>query len=62
MPLFDQLNEKALNDFVPDYLVPKLSPRQIHYRQGRSRSPSIYSLAKHSGAADKDWYLRYRPT
>jgi hypothetical protein len=60
--LFDQFGEKALNDFVPEYLVPKLSTRQIHHRQGRSRSSSIYSLAKHLGAADEDWYPGYHPT
>jgi hypothetical protein len=39
----------------------KLSTQQIHHRQGRSRSPSIYSLDKHSGAADEDWYPGYQP-
>jgi hypothetical protein len=33
-----------------------LSTQQIQYGQGRSRSPSIYLLAKHLGAADEDWY------
>jgi hypothetical protein len=61
MPLFDQLSEKALSNFVPEYLVPELSTQQIHNRQGRSRSPSIYSLVKHSGAANEDWYLGYHP-
>jgi hypothetical protein len=62
VPLFDQLGEKALSDFVLEYLVPKLSTRQIHHRQGRSISPSIYSLTKHSGATDEDWYVGYHPT
>jgi hypothetical protein len=34
--LFDQLGQKALSDFVPEYLVPELNTRQIHHRQGRS--------------------------
>jgi hypothetical protein len=61
VPLFDQLGKKAHSNFVPEYLVPELCTRQIHHRQGRSRSPSIYSLAKHSWAADEDWYLGYHP-
>jgi hypothetical protein len=32
MPLFNQLGEKALNKFVPEYLVPELSTQQIHHR------------------------------
>jgi hypothetical protein len=56
VPLFEQLIEKALNSFMLEYLVPELSTQQIHHRQGRSRSPSSYSLAKHSGAAYEDWY------
>jgi hypothetical protein len=59
--LFDQLGEKALTDFMPEYLVPELSTPQIRHRQGRSRSLSIYSFAKHSGATDEDWYSRYHP-
>jgi hypothetical protein len=59
VPLFDHLSEKALSDFMPEYLISELSIRQIHHRQGRSRSPSTYSLAKHSGAAEEDWYLGY---
>jgi hypothetical protein len=59
MPLFDQLGEKALDNFVPEYLVLELSTRQIYHRQGRSRSPSIYSLPKYSGAAAEDWYPGY---
>jgi hypothetical protein len=39
----------------------KLSTQQIHHVQGRSRSPSIHSLDKHSGADDEDWYLGYHP-
>jgi hypothetical protein len=62
MPLFNQLSEKALSDFMPEYLILELSTRQIHHGQGRSRSPSIYSLAKHSEAADKDWYPVYHPS
>jgi hypothetical protein len=31
-----------------------LSTWQIRHREGRSRWPSIYSLAKHSGTADED--------
>jgi hypothetical protein len=62
VPLFDQLNEKTLSDFMPEYLVPELSTRQICHRQGRSRSPSTYSFAKHLGAANDDWYLGYHPT
>jgi hypothetical protein len=54
VPLFDHFVEKALNNFMPEYLVPELITQQIHHKQGRSRSPSIYSLAKHSGAADED--------
>jgi hypothetical protein len=61
VPLFDQLGEKALSDFMVEDLVPELSTRQIHHRQGRSRSPSTYSLVKHSGAADEDWYPGYYP-
>jgi hypothetical protein len=61
MPLFDELSENALIDFVPEYLVPELSTRQIHHKQGRSISPSTYSLGKHSGAADEDWYPGYHP-
>jgi hypothetical protein len=61
VPLFDQLSKKALSDFVPEYLVPELSTRQIRHRQRKSRSSSTYSLAKHSRAADEDWYLRYHP-
>jgi hypothetical protein len=60
--LFDQLSEKALNDLMPEYLVSELSTRQIRHRQGRSRSPSIYSLTKHSRATDEDWYSGYHPT
>jgi hypothetical protein len=52
--LFDQLDEKALNDFMLEYLVHGLSTRQIHHGQGRSKSPSIYSLAKHSEATNED--------
>jgi hypothetical protein len=58
---FDQLGEKALSDFMPGYLDPELNTWQIHHRQGRSRSPSIYLLAKHSGTTDEDWYLGYHP-
>jgi hypothetical protein len=61
MPLFDQLGEKALDNFVPEYLVLELSTRQIYHRQGISRSPSIYSLPKYSGAAAEDWYPGYHP-
>jgi hypothetical protein len=39
-----------------------LSTWQIYYRQGKFRSPSTYSLAKHAGAVDEDWYLGYHPT
>jgi membrane peptidoglycan carboxypeptidase len=56
MPLFDQLSEKAFNDFMLEYLVAELSTRQICYIQGISKSPSIYSLVKHSGTADEYWY------
>jgi hypothetical protein len=59
VPLFDQLGEKALNDFMPEYLVPELSTQKICHRQERSRSPNTYSLVTHSGAADEDWYPRY---
>jgi hypothetical protein len=62
VPLFDQLTEKALNSFMLEYLVPELSTQQIHHRQGRSRSPSSYSLAKHPGAAYEDWYSGYHTT
>jgi hypothetical protein len=62
VPLFDQLSEKALSDVVPEYLVPELSTQQIHHRQGRSRSLSTFSLAKHSGATEEDWYPGYHPT
>jgi hypothetical protein len=61
MPLFDQLGEKALSDFVLEYLAPELSTWQFRHRQGRSKSPCTYSLAKHSGATDEDWYLGYHP-
>jgi hypothetical protein len=54
--LFDQFGEKALNDFMPEYLIPELSTQKIHHGQGRSRPTSIYSLAKNLGAADEDWY------
>jgi hypothetical protein len=52
--------KKALSNFMPDYLVPKIEYSEIHHRQGRSNSPNIYSLAKHSRAADMDWYLGYQ--
>jgi hypothetical protein len=32
VPLLDQLGEKALNDFMPEYLIPELSTQQIHHR------------------------------
>jgi hypothetical protein len=60
VPLFDQLNEKALNNFMPYYLVPELSTQEFPHRLGRSRLPSIYSLAKHSGATDEDWTTPHR--
>jgi hypothetical protein len=40
----------------------KLVQAKSSRRQERSRSPSIYSLAKHSGVADEDLYPRYHPT
>jgi hypothetical protein len=56
MHLFDQFGERALglrgsafSDFMPKYLVHELSTRQIRHGQGRSRSPIMYSLAKHLG-------------
>jgi hypothetical protein len=68
MHLYNQLGERALglcgsthNNFVLKYLIHELSTRQIHHGRGRSRSPSIYSLAKHSGTSNNDWYLRYHP-
>jgi hypothetical protein len=61
VPLFDQLSEKALRNFVPEYLVLELSTQEIHHRHRRSISPNIYSLAKHSRAANEDWYPRNHP-
>jgi hypothetical protein len=46
---------------MPEYLIAELSTHQIRHRQERSISPSTYSLAKHSRAADEDWYLGYHP-
>jgi hypothetical protein len=51
--------QKALSDFIPEYLVPEMSTHIIYHGQGRSRSPSIYSLAKHLGVVNEDWYLGY---
>jgi hypothetical protein len=42
VPLFNEFGEKELNLVL-----------EICHEQGRSRSPSIYSLAKQSGAADE---------
>jgi hypothetical protein len=56
VPPFWSTWQKTLSNFIPEYLVPELSTRQIHHGQGRSRSPSTYSLAKHSGVVDEDWY------
>jgi hypothetical protein len=47
--LFDQISEKALSDFMPEYLVPEFSTWKFYHIQGISRSPSMYSFAKHSG-------------
>jgi hypothetical protein len=56
VPLFDQLSEKELNNFMPEYLVPEIEYSANSSLQGRSRSPGIYSIARHSGAADEDEY------
>jgi hypothetical protein len=53
--------KKALIDFMPEYLVPELSTQEIHHKQGRSKSPSIYSHVMHSRDADEDWYPGYHP-
>jgi hypothetical protein len=54
VPLFDEHVEKEISNFVPKYMVPELSTRQICHGQGRSRSASIHSFAKHSEATDED--------
>jgi hypothetical protein len=61
VPLFNQFGEKALGNFMPEYLVFKIEYSVNSSRTKRSRSSSIYSPAKHSGAADEDWYSGYHP-